>query len=161
MITAEQLRELLSYDPETGIFKWRNSGHGRRANLIAGRVNTRGVHQICIDYRKYASHRLAWLYMYGEWPKEVIDHRNRIPADNRLLNLRKATRADNARNRKRPITNKCGYKGVYRNSPGTWRAQIKVDGVQHVLGWFKTPEEGHAAYCAAASRLFGPFASSG
>jgi hypothetical protein len=161
MIDADRLRSLLSYDPDTGEFKWRESGQGRRPSLVAGRVSTRGYSQISIDYKKYAAHRLAWLYVHGELPPHDLDHINGCRADNRIANLRVATEAENTRNRRTPVSNKAGLKGVYRSSPNRWRAQIKVEGRRIVLGHFDKKEDAHAAYCQAAEKHFGPFASSG
>lgn len=161
MLTAVMLRSFLDYDPDTGVFKWKHQGTGRRPDLIAGRVNSHGQHQICIDYRKYYSSRLAWLYVHGEWPRGLMDHKNGDPLDNRLANLRVATYADNARNRKRMVNNKSGYKGIYQDSANRWRAQIKINNVQKVLGWFDNPSDAHKAYMDAANCHFGEFARAG
>lgn len=159
MLTQNRLIELLDYNASTGIFMWRRSGPGRWGSLLAGRVNPRrGYLQISIDYKKYYTHRLAWLYTFGVMPEE-IDHINGDRLDNRIENLRPATRKQNSRNRVRPQNNKSGVKGVYRSSPNTWRAQIKVDGKQIVLGWFRDLGAARAAYLAAAKEHFGEFAN--
>jgi hypothetical protein len=86
-LTAERLRELLNYDPDTGVFTWRvRPVHSHRVGDIAGSVRTtRGYRLIGVAGRVYKAHRLAWLYMMGEWPKDQIDHINRDPSDNRFL----------------------------------------------------------------------------
>jgi hypothetical protein len=94
-LTAERLREILGYDPETGLFT-RLVRTGRiRAGEVAGTAHSRGYRSIVIDGRVYLSHRLAWLYVHGEWPPEQIDHINRNRADNRLVNLRAAKQSQN------------------------------------------------------------------
>lgn len=160
-LTPARLRELLFYDPETGAFSWRRSRQGVRADLAAGRVNSRGYAQIGIDLRRYAAHRLAWLYVHGRWPDNDLDHINGDRADNRISNLREATEAENTWNRKTPRNNRTGLKGVYKATAKRWRAQIKVAGERIVLGHFDSPEDAHAAYCVAAMKHFGEFASSG
>lgn len=99
ILTAERLRELLTYDPETGEFRWRYTRGCRARGQIAGTVTCLGYLTIAIDGRKYKAHRLAWLHVHGEWPYPEIDHINRIKLDNRLVNLRRATRAENNANR--------------------------------------------------------------
>lgn len=148
-ITATRLRELLHYDPETGLFTWKVARQGTRAGAFAGALN-HGYLRITIDWRHYPAHRLAWLYMTGEWPADLIDHINLVSDDNRFVNLRQATRAQNMHNSARPRTNTSGVKGVSRYA-GRWKAQIKVNSCTTVplpariaatpltcesLGWF-------------------------
>src|SRR5690606_34614864 len=96
MLTQQRLKELLYYDPETGIFTRLvgRSGPRARAGDVAGSDNGKGYIRIYVDGRPYKAHRLAWFYMHGEWPEE-IDHRNGERADNRLSNLRPVTRQQN------------------------------------------------------------------
>lgn len=161
LISAARLRELLAYDGTTGQFTWRSSKQGVRADLAAGRVNVRGYVQVGIELRRYAAHRLAWLYVNGEWPKQDLDHVNGNRSDNRIANLREATEAENTWNRKTPKNNRAGLKGVYKATANRWRSQIKVVGKRIVLGHFDKKEDAHAAYCAAAAKHFGEFASTG
>ena len=103
-LTAERLREALSYNPETGLFT-RRIRCGRIApGEIAGTIALNGYITISLDGRRYYAHRLAWLYVHGEWPQKLY-HTNRDRADNRIANLRESTHAHNsanAKNRGRP-----------------------------------------------------------
>ncbi len=161
-ISAGRVREALDYDPETGNFTWREPLSSRaKVGQRAGRKDGRGYIRIGLDGFYYNGHRLAWLYVYGEWPDGGLDHRNRDKTDNRIENLRLATKSQNMANSYRRKDNASGFKGIYfqkdkRKRP--WLAQIRKDGKKFHLGYFPTPEEGHAAYAAAARRLFGEFA---
>lgn len=157
-LTADRLRELLDYDPETGVFTWRVSRSNVHAGTTAGSAHrVMGYRLIRVDGHKYMAHRLAWLYTTGRWPLGEIDHINRDGLDNRIVNLRDASRSQNAGNQKRRTTNTSGLKGA---SPlrGKWQGKICVRGEQIYLGLFDTPEAAHAAYCAAAEKHFGEFA---
>lgn len=162
-LTAAQLRELLDYDPETGVFRWRvtNSNRavaGKEAGCIETRRNTR-YRTIPLRGRRYYAQRLAWLYMTGEWPEHIVDHRDGEGLNNRWENLRQATEAQNARNARRHRDNTTGLKGVHFNRQlGRFQANIHADGVSHHLGLFDTAEEAGEAYANAAQRLHGPFA---
>lgn len=163
-LTAELLRSIVYYDPETGVFTWiARTGTGldgwnaRWPGTPAGAVGFDGYVRISVNQRLYLAHRLAWLYMTGVWPAKQLDHRNLIKTDNRFVNLREATHADNQRHRKMHRDNTAGYKGVSFNA-GRWRARIWHDGREIALGRFDTPEEAAAAYAAAAVRLHGDFA---
>jgi hypothetical protein len=100
-LTAERLRELLHYDPDTGDFTWRTARKRIPAGAIAGTVE-RGFRRITIGGGRhgprYSAHRLAWLYMTGAWPNGYLDHINRDPDDNRFANLRLATNSQNQAN---------------------------------------------------------------
>ena len=113
MITANEVRRLLYYSPETGVFYWKERRGGRAsAGSIAGSLQDNGYVHILIHRRGYSAHRLAWLYVHGEWPPEQIDHINRIRHDNRLANLRLATRFENAQNTSLRKNNLSGVRGV-------------------------------------------------
>src|SRR5688572_15965797 len=111
-LTAQRLRELLRYDPESGIFYWIAHRRGLQIGDIAGREASRGEWRITVDYVEYVAARLAWLYMTGEWPSHEIDHRDQQKLNNKWDNLRPATRPQNASNRSGFRTNRHKYKGV-------------------------------------------------
>src|SRR6266850_3791104 len=98
MITAERLHEVLHYEPSTGILRWKITAGGAVTGKVAGNVTIRGYRLVSIDGQRYMSHRLAWLYMTGSWPKEEIDHRNGMGSDNAWNNLREATHSENMQN---------------------------------------------------------------
>jgi HNH endonuclease/AP2 domain len=144
------------YDPDTGIFSWRENGLGRRKGRRAG-TNSLGYVIICFNQRLYQAHRLAWFYVYGAWPPADIDHVNGDRADNRIANLRLATRSQNHMNRMM-CRNKIGLKGVsLHKKTGLWRARIFVGGHEISLGYWETPEQAKAAYDEAAQKYFGHF----
>jgi HNH endonuclease len=155
MITQEQLKAILDYDPETGIFIWRGSGHGKRGTV--GTVSPQGYRRIMIDYQQYPAHKLAWLYVHGEWVQ--LDHINLDRDDNRLLNLRKATRSENLGN---CLSRRDGLKGCWferrRRSYKKWGARIQKAGKVFRLGYFQTEKEANDAYGKAALVLQGEFA---
>lgn len=156
-LTQERLKVFLHYEPATGVFTWLRS-HKYPAGTEAGYINDQGYRLIYVSGRDYRAHHLAWLYVHGCLPKE-LDHKNGNPADNRIHNLREATRSQNLGNTKKPRTNKSGYKGVSWHADGQfWQVHIKHNGVNHYLGHFDCPKKGHEAYCEAANRLRGEFA---
>lgn len=155
-ITAERLREILSYDTESGVFVWKVSRGPLNAGMKAGSVDTRGHLQICIDRRLYQAHRLAWLYVNGKWPNKHIDHINGDKTDNRIANLRDVTHAVNLQNQRRaPSSNKTsGLLGVsWKKANLRWCAQIQVNDKKMHLGLFDTAEAAHAAYVVAKRQL--------
>lgn len=160
-LTAEQLRELLNYAPETGIFTWAVAGRGRNVGSPAGSKDHRGYIQLSLGPRKARlriyMHQAAWLYVHGYWPVQDIDHINHDKSDNRIENLRELSRSLNQQNQIRPhANNKTGFLGVYANKPGRkkpYLATIFVKGRHVHLGAFDTAEEAHAAYVEAKRRL--------
>ena len=156
-LTQERLKELLSYDPETGVFRWRIPRQGTQVGAIAGHLG-RVYWRFMIEYRIYNAHRLAWLYAHGRWPAAEIDHINGVPSDNRLCNLREATREENGRNYKTPTTNTSGFKGVsYHRMARKWHSRIRSKGVLISLGYFDSAEAASAAYEKKAEEIFGEF----
>jgi hypothetical protein len=154
-LTAARLRELLSYDPETGVFICLvHRGKKKRAGMQDGLADKNGYRAIEIEKRRYRAHRLAWLYMTGEWPTDFIDHINGIKTDNRFCNLRDVTHTVNMQNMRKPtINNSTGYLGVHPGYKGWFKAQINVDGEKLYLGKFKTAEEASEAYLKARREL--------
>jgi hypothetical protein len=156
----ERLREVLEYDPDSGVWIWvGRTGNKSKPGKIAGSLDNNGYVVIRIDRAIYKAHRLAWLYMTGEWPKVTVDHINNVPADNRWTNLREATYSQNNASRGLTVRNSSGFKGVYWQAKNKkWVATIAVgDNRIRYLGSFDRPEDAHAAYCAAAQLRFGEF----
>jgi len=157
ILTQERLKELLNYDPETGVFVWVT----RPSNQInigdrVGYLHPNGYRYIGIDGKLYFAHRLAWLYMTGAFPPDQIDHINRARANNRFANLRAVTGSENQHNAKTRKDNKSGFKGVsYHAASQKWRAKIRLNNICQQLGSFFTPEEASAAYLAA-QRIYHP-----
>ena len=164
-LTAEHLRSILDYDPETGIFTWRSNPqraknwNTRRSGKPAGGSDCQyGYISIRIGHALYQAHRLAWLYMTGEWPISMVDHIDVDPTNNRWSNLRAATKAENMRNLPTPKHNTSGLKGATKVGRNRWVAQIQHNGKNNYLGTFATAEEAHEAYCRKAKELFGEYA---
>ena len=155
-ITAAEVRELLDYDAETGAFRWKprrglsysNSWNGQYAGRPAGSMDSAGYQLIKIHARLYKAHRVAWLFVYGEWPEMEIDHIDCDRANNAIANLRVVTSRQNQLNRPSKIS-KSGFRGVWRHNK-RWRSRICARGRIIDLGLFDTPEEARAAYEAAA-----------
>lgn len=165
-LTAERLRAVLQYDPETGIFLWkdrprsdfkRSQGYGawrqRCLGKEAGSSSGHGYRRISIDCVEYFAHRLAWLYVHGIWPSQHIDHINGDGCDNRIANLRDVSNTDNHRNTRLTKTNSSGVLGVRHTPYGTFSATIWENAKIIHLGSFKTKEEAIAARKAAEQRL--------
>ena len=152
-----ELKRVLHYDPETGVFTWRVSLSWRgKIGAEAGNIFRRYRH-IRIHGKLYRVARLAWLYTMGEWPPLDVDHVDGDGLNNRWRNLREATVSQNLANARRRKDNTSGYKGVFRYPMG-FRARIYVGGKTLHLGCRATAEEAHALYVAAARRHFGEFA---
>lgn len=114
MLTQAKLQEYLHYDPNTGFFTWIKKPNNKiLKGTRAGTTHKNGYRQINLLGKKYVEHRLAWLYMYGQFPKELIDHINHDRADNRLCNLREVSIAENARNRIRNSNTRVDEAGIW------------------------------------------------
>lgn len=156
ILTAERLREVLSYDAETGAFTWRiATGPNARPGMVAGTASkAEGYRTISIDGALHKAHRLAWLYVHGVWPQEQIDHINTRRDDNWIANLREATRIVNTQNQRTAHSNnKCGLLGVSERPGGRWIARIRANGSLKYLGTFRSPELAHDEYIAAKRNL--------
>ena len=145
-LTAARLRELLSYDPDTGVF----TRLVKRTTGGSGWADKQGYLQLCVGGKTYSAHRLAWLYMTGSWPVADIDHINGVKHDNRFANLRDVPELINMQNIRSPNKNNaCGLMGVHwRKDRQCWVAQVRINGKAKRCGAFKTPEEAHEAYLA-------------
>lgn len=156
-LTQEQLKLILKYESDTGIFRWLVSRpNGVKPNDIAGAVADSGYRRIKINNRSYAAHRLACLYMTGEWPLSVVDHIDADKLNNSWVNLRQANHQQNAGNAKLSKANITGLKGVSPNRH-QWQANIRVAGKLRFLGRFDSPEAAHRAYLTAAETHFGQY----
>ena len=160
-LSLETLKSCLNYDPETGLFTWKVKLSNRViVGDIAGAIDGYGYVQIKLFGVPYKAHRLAWFYMTGWWPKEQIDHENRVRHDNRWKNIREASQTQNSQNQSASFSKIHELKGAYE-SQGTWFSTINVFGKQIYLGRFKSPEEAHTAYVEAAKLHFKEFATDG
>lgn len=156
-LSAERLREVISYDPATGIFTRRVSVGRRRSKVgdVAGSVTWNGYAIICVDSLQYRAHRLAWLYVYGKWPNADIDHINRNRIDNRIANLREATRGQNMQNAGLQKNNMSGIRGVYwDNVKQKWTANIQHNHRTIYLGRFDRIDDATSARRAAEKHFF-------
>jgi hypothetical protein len=161
-ITQSELKELLHYNPETGVFTWRVSYRRARKGGVAGAGDGSGYVRIKINRTPYKAHRLAWFYMTGAWPERDMDHRNRVRSDNRWANLRQATRGENNWNTPIRADNKSGVKGVCWDTRSCrWRTSLWISGKQQCLGLFNTLEEAARVVCAAREKHHGAFANHG
>ena len=156
MLTQDRLMEVLDYDPETGIFTWQIQP-GSRSDMVGKRAGYYGpgrYRSITVDGVGYLEHRLAWLFVHGRFPPDQMDHINRNRSDNRLENLREATRSQNQRNR----LAYSGLKGCWWHSRDRrWIARCGTTN----LGSFHTEKEAYEAYCEAAKVKYGEFFNAG
>lgn len=141
-LTQARLEELLCYNPETGIFKWKKAGRGRKNDGTVGCLCANRYLIASVDSNYYYVHRLAWLYVYGEFPPQQTDHINGIRHDNRICNLRAVTGQENARNVSMSRRNTSGRIGVYWNKQRKrWRPAIEFCGKNIYLGSFLSKED--------------------
>jgi hypothetical protein len=155
-LTRRRLRQLLGYDPKSGQWTWRLKKGRSAAGYVAGSLNNYGYVVIRIDGQIYKAHRLAFLYMTGDFPPDQTDHINGDRADNRWCNLRHATNGQNMMNAGLRADSTSGVRGVYPYKD-RWRAKIVVDGRQIYVGLYVTKEEAMAARQAAIAKFHGPF----
>jgi hypothetical protein len=164
MLTADRVREVLSYDPISGILRWKAPSCDKsyiKVGSIAGSKTVKGYLNIMIDGERHPAHRLIWLMVTGSWPKNLMDHKNGNKSDNRWENLREANDSQNKANCGPYKGSLSGLKGAYyvpkRTSYKKWQSSIRKDGKLKNLGYFATPEEAHNAYAIAAAKLHGSF----
>ena len=137
-ISQNNLKRILHYDSDTGIFTRLYNSSGARKGSIAGSKTKQGYIHIRVKTDRVLAHRLAWLYVHGEMPKLFIDHINHDKTDNRISNLRLVTRIENSKNLGKSIRNTSGFVGVsYNKSNNQWRADIRIDGKLKYLGGYK------------------------
>ena len=152
MITQEYLKFILNYNEITGIFTWENRPSNRiQLKQIAGCEQKIGYITIQINKKHYKAHRLAWLYVYGEWPKNQIDHINGIRNDNRIENLRDVSVRENSSNGVEHRNNK--LIGAYITKDKKWKSQIQINKKLIYLGIYNTELEAHNAYITKKEAL--------
>ena len=147
-ISQTDLHTALEYDPTTGVFTWiRPTSRCVKAGQLAGDVKKHGYLMIGFGGKRHLAHRLAWFYVHGVWPEHEIDHINRNRLDNRLVNLRCATRSENAKNVGARVKSSSGLKGVsWDKAHEKWRAQTRINGKKKYIGLFDTKEAAYDAY---------------
>lgn len=148
MLTQEKLRESLHYDPKIGLFTWiRTTSNRVKVGDIAGSVSDTGYIDIRLNGRLFKSHRLAWLYVHGSWPANVIDHINNIRTDNRICNLRDVPITVNASNVSERSLSVSGYTGVtWCKSSKKWRVKIQANGRYYHIGRYLILTDAIQAY---------------
>lgn len=159
-LAIEHVRRLLEYKPETGEFFWKECfSNAAVAGKRAGSKGKNGYVSVQIMGRSYRAHRLVWFYVNGVWPTGEVDHANGVRSDNRIDNLRDATRSQNQANAARRKDNLSGYKGVrYHKATKKWMARIRHQHRSIYLGLFNSPEAASGAYKNAALEFHGEFA---
>ena len=157
-LTQEYLKSILHYNPETGIWTWISARPKIRIGDIAGGI-VHGYLSIKINGKKYFAHRLAWLYMTGEWPTEEIDHMDLNRKNCKWNNLREASRTQNFANQRKYSNNKSGIKGVcWDKSANKWLAQIQINKQKIMLGFYENVKDAAEVYAKAAKEYFKEFA---
>lgn len=159
LLTAEDLRRLVKYDPETGLFTWIvKVAHRVRIGDVAGSQMKNGYWRVCVLGTQYYAHRLAWLYMTGVWPSQEIDHKDLNKVNNRWGNLRLANSTQNKANAIRNV-GATGLRGVIESEPdGFYTAKLSKKNKTIYLGYFNCPVAAHLAYVVAAAKYQGEFA---
>lgn len=160
--TQDRLKQVLDYNPDTGVFHWKIPiGPRVRVGDVAAVYKGNGYARIQIDGVRYNAHRLAWLYVYGVYPEILVDHINLDKSDNRIANLRVATETENRRNTKTLKNSKTGVKGVTHSTSclGKYEARIGDKGKNYYLGVFETIEAAKEALDKKRQELHKEFAN--
>lgn len=158
-MTPDKVKDIFDYNQETGelIWKKRPDLTDRWNNKMPGKIagtTTHGKIVVRVNKRHYFAHRLIWAIVYGDWPINDIDHIDHDPTNNRISNLRQATRSENIHNRRRNKNNTSGFKGVvFDKRRQKWRSEIMISGKRRFLGYFGSPEDAHKAYILSASPI--------
>lgn len=156
-LSFNDVSNILSYEPETGLLRWKvDRSRLAKTGCEAGALHPNGYVYVKIKGKSYRAHRLAWLLNTGSLPPEEIDHINGCRSDNRLVNLRPATRSQNQHNRGVTANNKSGKRGVslFRQSE-KWMASIRINGKRIHLGLYCSIEEAAQAYAEASQKYHG------
>ena len=159
-IPIDMLKQIFSYNPLTGDVYWVIPRRNVKAGSVAGNIDpSSGYIRVTFAQKTLKTHRIGWALSYGVWPTLDIDHINGCKSDNRLINLRLATRTENIRNAKKKKTAQCSLKGItpYKDNVSKFIAQININGKQQYLGLYATEQEAHDKYCEVAKKEFGEF----
>lgn len=148
-LPPELVRETVDYDPETGVFTLRSSPKEHCIGNVLGALDHKGYVRFSIKKTAVMAHRVAWVYCYGYWPREQIDHINGDRSDNRIANLRECTNAENRQNLKREGYGVSGHVGVHKGYGGKWVASIGLSGKRMYLGIYEQLGDAISAYEAA------------
>ena len=161
-INQEKLTAVLHYSSETGAFVWRHTvSPTARKGSIAGSKNQCGYRQIKIDGTTYSASHLAWLYVYGAWPPDELDHIDRDRGNNRIANLRLASHKQNMENTGLRTNNSSGVTGVsFDRQSGKWKAQIQHFSKKICLGFYQSIDDASVAYTTAKKALCTHYVSS-
>jgi len=154
-LTQKMIKEVLNYCPDTGVFTWNmpRGNHVKKGDT-AGGPHSQGYIRVAVFGKRYLAHRLAWFYVYGEWPDKEIDHIDGNKKNNTLSNLRDVTPSENQRNVRRNKNNTSGYNGVCWNKERKrWQSKIHIEGKRTHLGWYKNIERAIWAYNITARAL--------
>lgn len=159
-LTQEELKKYLSYNPETGVFiRTKTTSSNAKKGDVAGWSHHSGYLYIGLKNKVFMAHRLAWLYMMGEFPAGVLDHKNQIKNDNKWSNLRECTQGQNQLNTPKRKHNTTGYKGVvFRKISKKYQAGVKKDGRYYHAGVHDCKHKAAQAYNVKAKELYGKFA---
>lgn len=174
-VTKSDILEFLDYNPKSGLFIWkprtehnfphenfRNTWNSLNAGKNPGFLSKNGYTYIDVCKRRFLAHRLAWFLVHGVFPKRDIDHINGNRTDNRITNLRLASRSENLCNAKIRSDNTSGFKGVsFRKDTKKWSAKIKASGKPLNLGCFDSAEEAAEVVNFHRNNLHGAFANQG
>jgi hypothetical protein len=156
-LSSDRLRQVLTYNPVTGIFRHRRAGRsGVTAESVAGGTRRDRYISLLIDGNRLYAHRLAWFWIHGQWPANGIDHIDGNPSNNAIANLREATQSQIVASGK-PRANQTGFRNVYRHQ-GRYRVQIVKQGRAHSFGVFDALEEAAQAAAYWRDKLYGEFA---
>lgn len=154
-LTQKRLKEVVRYDRRTGLFHWKVSTGKAKRGGVAGHTDSAGYTKVSIDGVKHFAHRLAWLYVYGEWPAQNIDHKDLCRSNNRISNLRDVGQSLNGLNGPLRCNNSSGYTGVsYDPRRGEWVAYVNRARRKKHLGAYKNLLEAVAARRNALAQIF-------
>lgn len=159
-LSKADVRRMFDYNKTTGLLTWKiAASKNTHIGTAVTASDPKGRIRVGINRRRYLAHRIIWLWVTGKWPSHEIDHRDTVKSNNQWNNLREATPSQNHFNIKLKKHNTSGYKGVSRTPSGRWHVKITINYKQIYLGTFSTAKIGYRAYCNAAKKYHGAFAS--